>query len=64
MRDNLVRVDDPVGGGIGYGNLQSIFAGPHPELGLTEESQLPVTADFPTSVERFAPHADAEPAQT
>lgn len=36
MRDNLVRVDDPVGGGTGVGNLQSIFAGPHPELGLTE----------------------------
>ena len=37
MRDNLVRLDDPVGGGVGYGNLQSIFAGPHPEIGLTEE---------------------------
>jgi hypothetical protein len=36
MRDNLVRVDDPVGGGVGYGNLQSIFAGPHPAIGLTE----------------------------
>ena len=36
MRDNLVRFDDPVGGGVGYGNLQSIFAGPHPDLGLTE----------------------------
>ena len=40
MRDNLVRVDDPVGGGVGYGNLQSIFAGPHPELGLTEEASF------------------------
>jgi len=40
MRDNLVRVDDPVGGGVGYGNLQSIFAGPHPELGLTEEKSF------------------------
>jgi hypothetical protein len=37
MRDNLVRVEDPVGGGTGFGNLQSIFAGPHPDLGLTEE---------------------------
>jgi hypothetical protein len=37
MRDNLVRVEDPVGGGVGVGNLQSIFAGPHPELGLTED---------------------------
>lgn len=38
MRDNLVRVDDPVGGGTGYGNMQSIFAGPHPDAGLTEEA--------------------------
>jgi len=37
IRDNLVRVEDPVGGGIGVGNLQSIFAGPHPDIGLTEE---------------------------
>ena len=40
MRDNLVRVDDPVGGGTGYGNLQSIFAGPHPDIGLTEEASF------------------------
>jgi hypothetical protein len=40
MRDNLVRVDDPVGGGVGYGNLQSIFAGPHPDLGLTEANSF------------------------
>ena len=40
MRDNLVRLDDPVGGGVGYGNLQSIFAGPHPDLGLTEEASF------------------------
>ena len=40
MRDNLVRIDDPVGGGTGWGNLQSIFAGPHPELGLTEEASF------------------------
>jgi len=37
MRDNLVRLDDLVGGGVGYGNLQSIFVGPHPDLGLTED---------------------------
>jgi hypothetical protein len=35
IRDCLVRVDDPVGGGTGVGNLQSIVAGPHPDLGLT-----------------------------
>jgi hypothetical protein len=40
MRDNLVRVDDPVGGGVGYGNLQSIFAGPHPDIGLTEAASF------------------------
>jgi hypothetical protein len=40
IRDNLVRIEDPVGGGVGAGNLQSIFAGPHPELGLTEEQSF------------------------
>jgi hypothetical protein len=40
MRDNLVRVDDPVGGGTGFGNVQSIFLGPHPEIGLTEETSF------------------------
>jgi hypothetical protein len=40
MRDNLVRVHDPAGGGVGVGNAQSIFAGPHPELGLTEDASF------------------------
>lgn len=40
IRDNVVRVDDPVGGGVGYGNLQTIFAGPHPEVGLTEDASF------------------------
>jgi hypothetical protein len=40
MRDNLVRVEDPVGGGTGFGNLQSIFSGPHPVIGLTEEASF------------------------
>lgn len=40
MRDNLVRVDDPAGGGTGWGNCQSIFAGPHPDIGLTEEDSF------------------------
>lgn len=40
IRDNLVRVEDPVGGGAGLGNLQSIFAGPHPDLGLTEANSF------------------------
>jgi hypothetical protein len=40
IRDNLVRVDDPVGGGTGWGNVQSIFAGPHSDLGLTEATSF------------------------
>lgn len=40
MRDNLVRVEDPLAGGTGVGNMQTIFAGPHPELGLTEEASF------------------------
>ena len=36
-RQALVRVEDPVAGGVGYGDLQSIVTGPHPELGLTGE---------------------------
>jgi hypothetical protein len=40
LRDCIVQVDDPVGGGVGVGNLQSIFAGPHPELGLDEQSSF------------------------
>lgn len=40
MRDCLVRVEDPEGGGTGWGNLQSIFAGPHPALGLTQEASF------------------------
>lgn len=40
LRDNVVRVDDPVGGGVGYGNLQSMFVGPHPELGLSEDTSF------------------------
>jgi hypothetical protein len=35
-RQALVRVDDPVGGGVGYGDLQSIVTGAHPEIGLTD----------------------------
>jgi hypothetical protein len=38
--DHVVRVDDPVGGGVGVGNLQTVFAGPIPELGLDEASSF------------------------
>ena len=31
---------DPVGGGVGVGNLQSIITGAHPEMGLTEEASF------------------------
>jgi hypothetical protein len=40
IRDNLVRVEDPVGGGVGVGNMQTIFSGPHPDAGLTEEASF------------------------
>ena len=35
-RQALVRVTDPVGGGVGYGDLQSIITGAHPAIGLTD----------------------------
>ena len=35
LRDCVIAVDDPVGGGRGWGNLQSLVTGPHPEIGLT-----------------------------
>lgn len=37
IRDTAVRVVDPVGGGVGWGNCQPIAAGPWPELGLADE---------------------------
>ncbi len=37
IRDTAVRVADPVGGGVGWGNCQPIAAGPWPELGLADE---------------------------
>jgi hypothetical protein len=40
LRDNVVRVHDPVGGGVGVGNLQSMFVGPDPELGLDEATSF------------------------
>ena len=40
MRDNLVRVEDPIGGGSGIGNCQTIFAGPHADFGLSEEQSF------------------------
>lgn len=37
MRSTVVRVDDPVGGGTGYGEVQSLALGAHPDMGLTAE---------------------------
>ncbi len=35
LRDTVVRVDDPAGGGTGWGNVQPLVVGPHEALGLT-----------------------------
>ncbi len=34
-RDCVVRVDDPIGGGTGWGNMQTLVFGAHPDMGLT-----------------------------
>lgn len=40
IRDTVVRITDPVGGGVGYGNWQPIAAGEIPELGLDAETSF------------------------
>jgi hypothetical protein len=40
IRDTVVRLTDPVGGGVGWGNWQPIAAGEWPELGLTAETSF------------------------
>ena len=40
LRDLLVTVDDPVGGGAGLGNIETLAAGDFPELGLTAEKSF------------------------
>ena len=40
IRDALVRVDDPVGGGRGWGNLQTALVGAWPDEGLDESSSF------------------------
>ena len=40
IRDTVVRITDPAGGGTGWGNWQPIVAGEHPELGLTAETSF------------------------
>jgi hypothetical protein len=36
LRDTIVTVEDPVGGGRGWANAQPLVLGGHPELGLDE----------------------------
>ncbi len=40
IRDAVMRVEDPVGGGSGWCNLQTMIVGAWPELGLDEESSF------------------------
>ena len=40
IRDTVVRLIDPVGGGEGWGNWQPIVTGPFPELGLDAEGSF------------------------
>jgi hypothetical protein len=41
FRDCMIRVEDPVGGGIGWGNCQTYIHGPWPEFGLSgDEARL------------------------
>ncbi len=40
LRDCIIAVDDPVGGGSGWGNMQTLAAGPHPDLGLTADTSF------------------------
>jgi hypothetical protein len=35
-----VRVEDPVGGGVGLGNAETFALGSFPEKGLTEENSF------------------------
>ncbi len=40
LRDCVIEVEDPVGGGTGWGVLQSIVAGAHPDMGLGSEGSF------------------------
>jgi hypothetical protein len=40
LRDLFVRVDDPVGGGVGLGNAETFALGAFPERGLTAENSF------------------------
>ncbi len=40
IRDTFVLVDDPVGGGSGYGNCQPVYTGEHLASGLSRETSF------------------------
>ena len=40
LRDLLVRVEDPIGGGVGLGNAETFALGAFPERGLTSENSF------------------------
>ena len=40
IRDTVVRISDPAGGGVGWGNWQPMATGHLPELGLTRETSF------------------------
>lgn len=40
FRDCMIRVEDPVGGGVGYGNCQTHVHGPWPEFGLSGDEPM------------------------
>jgi hypothetical protein len=40
LRDLLVCIDDPVGGGTGLGNAETFAMGAFPERGLTAENSF------------------------
>jgi hypothetical protein len=40
LRDFLVRVEDPVGGGVGVGNAETFALGAFPDLGLSAENSF------------------------
>ena len=40
FRDCMIRVEDPVGGGVGWGNCQTYIHGPWPEFGLSGDEPM------------------------
>jgi hypothetical protein len=40
LRDTAIRIVDPAGGGVGYGNCQPMAVGPWPGLGLDDDAWM------------------------